>query len=198
MTGPITPPRRPATFADIDALPEGISGELIDGVLYTNPRPTGPALLAATMLYGELHNTFVRGQGGAGGWWILQEPQLYLGSGSVIPDVAGWLRERMPRVPQDHRFELAPDWACEVLSPDRKNRRVERQQKPPLYHRAKVKHLWMLDPKERELEVFRWEEAGWLLLGTFGEDDKVRAEPFEQVELDMLLLWGETREAPGE
>jgi Uma2 family endonuclease len=189
MSGTTTPHAK-ITFAALDQLPEGVSGEILNGGLYTSPRPTGPALLAQHRLTYLLTGPFDVGQGGPGGWWILQEPQLYLEADSLIPDLAGWRREKMPQLPQDHRFELAPDWVCEVLSPDRKGRRTDTQLKPPIYHREKVGHLWILDPRDRALEVFRREEAGWLLLGKFGEEDKVRVAPFEETELDLLALWG--------
>jgi Uma2 family endonuclease len=195
MSGPISE-KRPATFADIDALPEGISGELIGGTLYTSPRPAGPHALATNTLHLILGNVFQRGAASPKGWWILQEPQLYLEADSLIPDIAGWRREKMPRVPQDHRFDIVPDWVCEALSHDPKSRKKDRRLKPPIYHREGVGHLWLLDPSLRSLEIFRREEAGWLLLGEFGEDDLVRAESFQEVEIDLLELWGESRPAP--
>lgn len=36
-----------------------------------------------------------------------------------MPDIAGWRRERMPQLPHDQRLQVAPDWICEVLSPQR-------------------------------------------------------------------------------
>lgn len=185
------PPRRPATYADIEALPEHLTGELLEGELYVSPKPPGPHILAASTLGALLLGPFQLGQGGPGGWWILHEPELHLGRNVLVPDRAGWRKERLPRVPQNHAFDLAPDWVCEVLSPS--TRRVDQKLKPPLYLKEKVRHLWLLDPLARSLEVFCWGERGWVLLGFFGEEDKVRAEPFEDLEVDLLFLWGETR-----
>jgi Uma2 family endonuclease len=185
--------RRPASYADIEALPEHLLGEIIGGELLVSPKPAGPHVLAASTLAGILLNTHQRAQGGPGGWWILSEPELHLGRNVLVPDIAGWRREKMPRVPQTHAFEIAPDWVCEVISPA--TRKIDRRKKPPVYHRAKAGHLWLLEPLNRTLEIFRWSEAGWVLAESFSDDDKVKAEPFEAAEIDLLELWGEERPA---
>ena len=66
--------------------------------------------------------------------------------------------------------------------------------KLPIYARAGVAHAWLVDPEARTLEIYRRADPLWTLVATHGGDEIVRAEPFEAVELDMLLLWGETRE----
>jgi hypothetical protein len=91
------------------ALPEHAKGEVIAGCLYVSPKPADPHILAATNLGGELYQPFQRGHGGPGGWWVLDEPQCYLDHDVLVPDLAGWRRTRMPEVPKDHRFEIAPD-----------------------------------------------------------------------------------------
>ena len=50
-------------------------------------------------------------------------------------------------------FELAPDWACEVLSASTHN--VDRGEKLPIYAREKVGHVRLVDPLEHYLEVLR-------------------------------------------
>jgi hypothetical protein len=56
-----------------------------------------------------LGNPFHRGSGGPGGSVILDEPELHLGLDLLVPDLAGWRRERTPRVPDAAAFELSPD-----------------------------------------------------------------------------------------
>ncbi len=51
-----------------------------------------------------------------GGWILLDEPELHLGADILVPDLAGWRRERLPHVPDAPFLDLSPDWACEVLS----------------------------------------------------------------------------------
>ncbi|MEY2681233.1 MAG: hypothetical protein RL661_1464, partial [Pseudomonadota bacterium] len=108
-------------------LPENLVGEIIGGQLHTQPRPAGPHALAASSIGGELYSPFQKGRGGPGGWWIIDEPEIHFVRDVevLVPDLAGWRRERMPSLPLDHRFETVPDLVCEVLSPStHKNDRV--------------------------------------------------------------------------
>ncbi|MFP5305813.1 MAG: Uma2 family endonuclease [Gammaproteobacteria bacterium] len=180
------PPRR-ATEADIAALPEHLVGEILDGVLYTQPRPAGPHSMTETRLSADLDFGFSRGRGGPGGWWILVEPELHLGKQILVPDIAGWRRERMPRIPDDHRFTVSPDWVCEILSPS--TVRKDRVQKMRIYAEQGVPHCWLLDPLARTLEVFTLQGGRWLLHSTFDGDARFRATPFEAVEFELGAWW---------
>ncbi len=180
-------PRRPATYEDLEALPPHQVGEIIAGELYASPRPATPHALAASSLGGELIGPFQRGRGGPGGWLILHEPELHLGADVLVPDLAGWRRERMPEMPRAPALTLAPDWLCEVLSPSTEAR--DRAAKLPAYARAGVRHVWLVDPDVRTLEVFRLEDARYVLLNTWAGEVSVRAEPFEALELSLKLLW---------
>lgn len=181
-------PRR-ATYADVLAAPAGLVAEVIDGVLYTQPRPATPHALAASALGEELGPPFRRGRGGPGGWLLLDEPELHLGSEPdiVVPDLAGWRRERMPELPDAPYLTLAPDWACEVLSP--RTQALDRTRKLPLYAREGVAHVWLVDPLARTLEVLRLDGDTYRLVATHGGEEVVRAEPFDAVGLELSALW---------
>jgi Uma2 family endonuclease len=181
--------RKPATYADLEALPEHVLGELIAGELHVSPRPAAPHTVAASRLGGGLSGPFDEGRGGPGGWIILYEPELHLGEDVLVPDLAGWRRERMPRPPRTAAFTLAPDWVCEVLSPS--TAALDRGIKLPVYGREGVRHVWLMDPEARTLEVFRLEWSRYVLLVTHTGLARVRAEPFEALELDLSFLWGE-------
>ena len=112
---------------------------------------------------------------------------MHLGEDVLVPDLAGWRRERMPAVPDVPFFTLAPDWLCEVTSPS--TRGLDRVRKLPIYARERVGHVWLLDPVDKLLEVFRLEGQGWLLLSAHEGTEKVRAPPFEAVELDLARFW---------
>jgi len=189
------PAQRRATYQDIlDAPPHKVA-EIVDGVLYTSPRPAKPHTQAASTLGEELGPPFKRGRGGPGGWIILDEPELHLGPDVIVPDLAGWRRERMPVLTTDEAyFTLAPDWICEVLSPA--TARLDRTAKLPVYARAEVRHAWLIDPLLRTLEVFRLESARWSLVGTYTDDARVRAEPFDAFELELGLLWADVQLPP--
>ncbi len=181
------PAKRRATYEDLLAVPAHLVAELINGVLITNPRPASRHALASSMLGVELGGAFHRGKGGPGGWIILDEPELHLHGDILVPDLAGWRRERMPELPDAAAFELAPDWACEVLSPS--TAALDRAEKMPVYAREGVSHVWLVDPIARTLEAFRFENPRWILLGTWRDDARVRVEPFEAFELELAGLW---------
>jgi Uma2 family endonuclease len=109
---------KPATRAHLDTLPETVVGEIIDGTLYTAPRPPPRHADIEGFVAADLKNPFQRGRGGPGGWWILIEPGIEVpGSPEVVPDLAGWKRERLPDLPADPPIVVVPDWVCEILSP---------------------------------------------------------------------------------
>jgi Uma2 family endonuclease len=184
--------RAPVTYADLEALPEHVVGEILDGELVVSPRPAPKHARACSRLGMRIGSPFDLGDGGPGGWWILFEPELHLGQDVVVPDLAGWRRERMPSLPETAWFELAPDWVCEVLSPS--TVRHDRAHKLAIYARERVAHAWLVDPLARTLEVLRLGETGWVIVAVHSGDAVVRAEPFAALELDLLPLWGETRE----
>lgn len=175
--------RCPATYQDILDLPEHLIGEILAGELYVSPRPANRHALAAASLGGDLVPPFMRGRGGPGGWWILDKPEVHVGDEVFVPDLAGWRRERLTEIPQEAYFTVLPDWVCEILSP--KTARTDRLVKMPMYARLGINHAWLIDPTERTLEVYRRHEDAWLFLGGFSDDARVRAEPFDAVELEL-------------
>jgi Uma2 family endonuclease len=187
---------KPATRADLERLPETVVGEIIDGVLYTSPRPRPRHANIETLLAGELSARFQRGRGGPGGWWILVEPGIELpGSPEVVPDIAGWRRERLPTLPEDESIRVVPDWVCEILSPS--TRQHDQRVKRPFYARTGVGHMWLIDLEARTLTVSRLVKGHWLEIDVFAEADVVRAEPFDTVDIAMGEWWLEpVRPAP--
>ena len=176
-----------ATYEDLCALPENVVGEIIHGDLTATPRPSARHGIAASVLGSEILGPFQLGKGGPGGWWIIDEPELHLSPHVLVPDIAGWRKERMPVPPEGHAIETVPDWICEVLS--ERTVQTDRIRKMPLYAELGVMHLWLVDPEARTLEVFRREESRWLLLSAHAGDERVRAEPFGEIELELALLW---------
>ncbi len=179
---------RKATYEDLLALPEHVVGEILDGELHTHPRPAPRHAHAYAVLGHSLGAPFHGGIGGPGGWWILDEPELHLGGDVLVPDLAGWRRERMPALPETAWFELAPDWVCEILSPS--TAAVDRGLKLPIYAREGVPWLWLVDPDARTLEVYRLgEDRHWTLLEVLHGDAPVRQPPFDAIEFPLGRLW---------
>lgn len=186
MVPPITA-RKEATYEDLFALPDNVVGEIVNGELHVSPRPAFPHAAAASALGEELGPPFKRGRGGPGGWVILMEPEIHLGRDIVVPDLGGWRRERMPEIPDTAFTTLAPDWACEVLSPATK--RFDRTRKLWVYAHERVAHIWFIEPIEQLLEVLRLDGDTYRTVFTAAAEDKVRAEPFDAIELDLAILW---------
>jgi Uma2 family endonuclease len=185
----IPPLDRPATYEDLMQVPDIMVAEIVDGELHASPRPAPRHANAASSLGAELMPPYHRGRGGPGGWRILFEPELHFGRNVLVPDLAGWRRERMPLLPKAAYFSLAPDWVCEVLSPSTAS--LDRVKKLAIYARDQVGHAWLVDPAARTLEVLRLEAGRWTILATHAGDEVVRAEPFADIDLELASLWAD-------
>ena len=194
------PPKTEATYADIEALPEHVVGEIIDGELVVSPRPRASHAVTSSTIGMDVGSAFSRKPNGPdrpGGWWILDEPELHFGKQVVVPDLAGWRLERMPEVPDVAYFTLAPDWACEVISPQ--SGRRDRIQKARIYGQNGVQWLWLVEPLEQVVEVLHWQGERWELIDTWGGDDNAaRIPPFEAVAVELERWWLPMRSGQGE
>ncbi|MFT3764491.1 MAG: Uma2 family endonuclease [Minicystis sp.] len=187
--------RRRATYADVEAAPPNQVAELIRGTLHLFPRPAPRHARASSAVGGELFGPFDRGRGGPGGWWILDEPELHFPDPEVardievvVPDVAGWRRERLPELPETAYFALAPDWICEVLSPSTED--TDRNEKMSLYAREGVRHAWLVDPIAKTLEVYTLGPGRvWSKPVLHKGTAPIQIPPFEAVPLDLAALW---------
>lgn len=179
--------RQPATYADIEALPPNVVGEILFDSLVTHPRPAPGHIAAANYLSYELGPPFGLGRGGPGGWVILSEPELHLGLHVVVPDLAGWREERLSNRQQRAWIDVAPDWICEVLSPSTKSYDIGPKRR--IYSLFAVSHLWYIDPSSRSLEVLQRLDGTWNLLHTFIDQEEVRAPPFDAITFSLGTLW---------
>jgi Uma2 family endonuclease len=177
-----------ATYQELCELPENVVGEIVYGVLHASPRPAPKHARASSTLGVELGSPFDRGKGGPGGWMILDEPELHLAGHVLVPDLAGWRRERMPALPTEKAyFELPPDWICEVLSPS--TAALDRGDKRQIYGQQGVHHLWLIDPELKMLEVYELDGPSYRLLEVYSGDALIRAVPFDAVEIELGALW---------
>jgi Uma2 family endonuclease len=184
------PAKRFSSYQDILDAPEHMVAEIIDGERSLTPRPAKPHAAAATALGEELGPPFKRGRGGPGGWIILFEPEVHLGADVLVPDLGGWRRERLPVLSNETPyFTLAPDWACEVLSPS--SAATDRAKKLRIYAREQVTHVWLVDPLVRTLEVLRRDGCDWRIVCVHEGDAVVRAEPFDAILLELAILWAD-------
>lgn len=197
-TRPISPrtnpdqPNDPAVEEAFAAAPETMIAQIIDGELHVMNRPARPHTRTASVLSMEIGGPFDRGRGGPGGWVILFEPELHLGKrpDKIVPDLAGWRRERLPdaRGADDPYFyDVTPDWVCEVLS--KSTEVLNRGAKMRIYRREGVRHVWLVNPILFTVEVYRLVDKEWIFVGAHEGNEKVRAEPFDAVELDLAAFW---------
>lgn len=183
----MTAVKKSATYADLCAVPENFVAEILGGELYASPRPAFRHVRSASALHVLLGGPFQFGVNGPGGWLILAEPELHLGSDVLVPDLAGWRAERVGDWADAAYLTVAPDWLCEVLSPS--TERIDRIKKLQIYAREGVRHVWLLDPLQESIEVLQLEGSRWSLTATHGGGDRIRSEPFGAIELDLGNLW---------
>jgi len=189
-------PRFPGLHPDVIAgyleAPDTMVAEVIDGELSLMPRPKPRHAHAAVRLSGRLRGFTDPDGDDPGGWVILIEPELHLGPRPdiLVPDLAGWRRERFPEGAFDEEapaaITVAPDWVCEVLSESTETK--DHGKKRRIYRRERVGHYWIYDPRDGSLEVSRLENGRWLEVDVFEGDGAVRAEPFEAVAIPLAAL----------
>ncbi|MFZ2446489.1 MAG: Uma2 family endonuclease [Syntrophobacteraceae bacterium] len=183
------PATRKATYDDLYSIPENMTGEIVSGELIVTPKPSVTHSNASAILNFSVVGPYGLGKGGPGGWIILPEVEILLGEHLLVPDISGWKRERFPGIPKENWISVRPDWVCEILSP--RTERLDRVRKMPIYAQYEIPHIWLINPIEKTLEVFRLESGKWLRLAAFAEDDKVRAEPFDEIEIALGDFWME-------
>jgi Uma2 family endonuclease len=164
-----------------------MTGEIINGELIATPRPSRKHTSAASRITMEIGPPYEYGRGGPGGWIIMVEPEIGLGPHILVPDLAGWKKERFPVEEETNYITVPPNWVCEVLSPQ--TFRTDKVKKMPLYAKHGVDYIWLIDPVAMTLDAFSLASGQWLLLSSFAENDQVRIEPFPEVEIYLGDLW---------
>jgi Uma2 family endonuclease len=185
-------PDNPATLEDLFAIPEEERRhELIDGEIVEKGAATGEHGRAQLGLATTLYSRFDRRPGGRwpGGWWFAAEVEIVFARSQVFrPDVVGWRRERVPQPPTGTPIMILPDWVCEILSTNRRNDLVKKKR---TYHLSQVSHYWIIDPAEQTLAVYRWGPDGYIEVLAAQRGERVRAEPFDAVELQAGVFFGD-------
>ena len=194
VSTPVSPPAPPAkkTLADWLAMPEEDRYELIDGELIQKAAPSHEHGRSQSRVSGTVGMAYDRkpgGPSGPGGWWIGTEIDIALEGRGYRPDLAGWRRDRIERLPKGRPVTIRPDWICEVVSDS--NRNVDTVKKLRNFHAAGVPHYWLLDEPARSLTVYRHSADGYVTVLVAEAGQIVRAEPFEAIELNVSELLGD-------
>jgi Uma2 family endonuclease len=192
------PQRKPATYADLLALPADVRAEVLGGEITVSPGPlprhSKVQGSARRFLGGPFDDD--DGRGGPGGWWIFVEVDVALTPHDIVrPDLVGWRRERLPQPGPVRPIQVVPDWVCEVLSPSTAAR--DRVIKRRLYAQAGIPHYWLIDPELRALEALALRDDVWVELGVYDETSTARIAPFDAIELEIGRLFL-PKEADGE
>lgn len=188
-------PEAPPGPIDEEAIPDGF--ELVDGQL-VEKETSGEHGRTQNALSAKLFRHFDRRPGGRhpGGWWFATEVLVDFGAGQRLrPDVAGWRREKMPAPPSGTVIRVIPDWTCEILSTSNPNNDIVKKRR--IYHQNRVGHYWIVEPLAQRLEVYRWHSDGYLQVLTAQRDERVRAEPFDAIEIPVGVLFGDEEEDDG-
>jgi len=178
---------RAATYKDLCEVPDHMVAEIVGGDLWVSPRPIVRHAHAAAMLAAELIPPFGQGRGGPGDWWILPECEIHFGGDVLVPDLAGWRRSRLKEMSSEAFLTQAPDWACEISSPS--SRKLDRVLKAGIYAREGVRHLWLVEPKKKKLEVFNLAAGVYVPILDLNDDQIAAAEPFETVPFPLQRIW---------
>lgn len=127
---------------------------------------------------------------GPAGWWLMSEVEVLYERTSEIfrHDALGFRRDRVPERPEGAPIRERPDWACEILSTSTARFDLVKKQRTLLKH--DVPHYWLLDPENQTLMVLRLTEGGYLNVLNAGVGDVVRAEPFDEIEIDIAEVFG--------
>jgi Uma2 family endonuclease len=194
MSAPAPQLPSPATLEDLLALPEDIRRryELMGGELVERGAATarhGGAQGQAFHLLSPYNRRAGGPPGRPGGWIFATETDIYFDAENTLrPDVAGWRRERLAELPAEFPVRILPDWTCEVLSTNKSNDLIRKKR---IYHRHQVPHYWILDPTEQNMLANRWGPDGYIEVRAAQRGERVRAEPFEAIELQVGVFFGE-------
>ncbi len=183
---------RLATFEDLLALPDEVRAEILDGVIVEKAAPSFEHSGTQASLAGLVWSRFNRGGGGSdapGGWWIVTECDIELEPHQVLrPDVVGWRRDRLDERPRGRPVRVRPDWICEIVSES--NAANDTVHKFQVFERHQIPHYWLVEPERGTLTVYRWENGHYTVALNAARPDKVRAEPFDAIEISIDVLCG--------
>jgi Uma2 family endonuclease len=183
---------QPASIDDLlDAIRQGLACEIVAGEVVekaVGDERHGDAQLELGMVVRGGYNRRPAPRGPPGGWWIRSEVDIRFGDDVYRPDLSGWRRDRVPRMPEEWPVPVAPDWVAEILSASTAARDLGVKMRA--YLAAGVGHYWVVDRQHEVLTVFRRNDRAYEVALTAIVGERVRAEPFEAVEIDVGRLFG--------
>lgn len=143
------------TAEEFFRMPEPADGsrqELVRGVIITMPPPGGRHGVCCLKIgrrigqYVDEHN-FGTAASNDTGFITERDPDTVRG-----PDISFWSREKLPEVPAGY-IEIAPDLVVEVVSPGDHYARIQKKVKQ--YLEKGVRLIWVADPEDRSVTIYR-------------------------------------------
>jgi Uma2 family endonuclease len=105
----------------------------------------------------------------------------------VVPDLAACKSARFTETADGPWCDVAPDWVCKILSPS--TAKKDRGDRMRTYAACNIGHLWLIEPKDRLLEVFQRQDSIWLRTHSFADTEIVSAPPFDAISFSLGQLW---------
>ncbi len=143
------------TFDDVDALPDDVRAELIDGEMFIMQSPGEPHQDILGELFWVIKSYLKKGN---------RRCKAYMGLGAfvkrdkynyLIPDISVICdRDRL----EEKGCQGSPDWVIEIVSPSTRKRDYE--QKLALYRETGTREYWIVDRKKDAVSVYRFEQGG--------------------------------------
>ena len=162
------------TIRDLELLPDDNNRyEIIDGELYVSRQPDwehqSVSFQLAFLL--EVWNRQIHA-----GSVNVMPGVVFTDDTNVVPDVVWISQERLSSALQaDRKLHNTPELVVEVLSPGSENERRDREVKRKLYSRRNAKEYWIVNWRERNLEIYRRQEAVLELDRTLNETDTLES-----------------------
>jgi len=151
------------TLAEFLQLPETEpASEFMHGEVNQKPMPQGEH----STLQSELCDRINQKTKAAKIAYAFPELRCTFGEASIVPDVAVFRWERIPRAESGrvaNRFNLHPDWAIEILSPDQSQTKVLGNLLHCSEHGTELG--WLIDPAEDSILIVFADQRVQLLSG---------------------------------
>ena len=156
------------TWDDYVKLPDdGQRYEIIDGELFVTPAP----VVGHQFTSGEVNDLLRAWAKRRGGGIVFYAPvDVVLANDTVVQPDLMWIAEDRVRSIVGQRVTGIPDLVVEILSPSTARR--DRHKKSDLYARFGAREYWIIDPKDRSVEI-RSLESGSFVRHAYATDDGV-------------------------
>lgn len=175
--------KRKYSYQDYLVLPDEERYELIQGELFMTPSPIPYHQLVSGNIYSELRR-FARDNGIGS---VFYAPcDVYLDDYNVIqPDIL-FITKSRSQIIGEKNIQGAPDLVVEILSESTAYRDLVKKKK--LYAAYGVREYWIVDPNEKQIEVYALKEKEFLLQQTYKKNETLSSPLLPGLHLDLVTV----------